>query len=98
MRRSSGASDWGCEKFPHGIKELLGRGGMAVVYRAEHLGLGRQVALKLLAPELAENESFRRRFIRESRMAAPGAHQHPADLRRRRGGRPALAARPPQPC
>src|SRR3990170_8723382 len=43
---------------------------MAVVYLAEHLRLGRKVALKVLAPELAEDEAFRERFIRESRIAA----------------------------
>jgi serine/threonine protein kinase len=57
------------------IQEYIGRGGMGVVYRAEHVGLGRRVALKLLAPELAENQSFRERFVRESRMAA--AIDHP---------------------
>jgi streptogramin lyase len=52
------------------IESLIGRGGMSVVYLAHHEGLERKAALKLLAPELAENEAFRQRFIRESRMAA----------------------------
>src|SRR5919197_5740975 len=52
------------------IESLIGRGGMSVVYLAHHEGLERKAALKLLAPELAENEAFRKRFIRESRMAA----------------------------
>jgi len=52
------------------IESLIGRGGMSVVYLARHEGLERSAALKLLAPELAENEAFRQRFIRESRMAA----------------------------
>src|SRR4051812_29684146 len=52
------------------IESLIGRGGMSVVYLAHHEGLERKAALKLLAPELAENESFRQRFIRESRIAA----------------------------
>jgi serine/threonine-protein kinase len=56
------------------IQGYIGRGGMGVVYRAEHVHLGRQVALKLLAPELAENESFRDRFVRESRVAARVDH------------------------
>ena len=55
---------------------LIGRGGMGVVYRAEHVHLGRTVALKLLAPELGENEDFRARFLRESRIAA--ALDHPS--------------------
>jgi hypothetical protein len=58
----------------HRIEGLLGRGGMGVVYKAEHLGLGRKVALKVLVPELAGSEAFRQRFIRESRMAASIEH------------------------
>ncbi|MEO5574941.1 MAG: protein kinase, partial [Gaiellaceae bacterium] len=56
------------------LQEVLGRGGMGVVYRALQQGLGRSVALKLLAPELAEDESFRERFLLESRLAASIDH------------------------
>jgi serine/threonine-protein kinase len=49
---------------------------MAVVYRALDLRLGRTVALKVLAPELGEDEAFRQRFIRESRAAAGVDHAH----------------------
>jgi serine/threonine protein kinase len=58
------------------IEALRGRGGMSVVYRAENPRLGNVVALKLLAGELAEDESFRERFVRESRTAASLAHPH----------------------
>jgi hypothetical protein len=58
------------------IEALLGRGGMGVVYRAENPRLGNVVALKLLPPDLAEDESFRERFVRESRTAASIAHPH----------------------
>jgi serine/threonine protein kinase len=47
---------------------------MAVVYRARDERLGRQVALKLLAPGLAADTEFRNRFIRESRAAAAVDH------------------------
>lgn len=52
------------------IDRLLGRGGMSTVYLAEHLGLKRKVALKVLATVLAEDERFRKRFVRESQLAA----------------------------
>lgn len=57
------------------IENELGRGGMSVVYRAEQLELGRDVALKILAPELATENGFRERFLREARLA--GRLQHP---------------------
>jgi Protein kinase domain len=59
----------------HRVERLLGRGGMGVVYLAEHERLGRKVALKLLSPDLAGDDDFRRRFLRESRAAA--ALEHP---------------------
>ncbi|MFD7551939.1 serine/threonine-protein kinase [Streptomyces sp. NPDC059816] len=58
------------------IEGEIGRGGMAVVYRAKDLRLDRTVALKLLAPELARNDTFRRRFTHESRVAAAIDHPH----------------------
>src|SRR5256885_13536921 len=56
------------------IDALLGRGGMGVVYRAEDLRLGRNVALKLLPAEISEDQRFRERFLRESRLAASIEH------------------------
>ncbi|HEY2075411.1 MAG TPA: protein kinase [Streptosporangiaceae bacterium] len=58
------------------IQEQIGRGGMAVVYRALDLRLGRVVALKVLAPHLGEDDAFRQRFIRESRALAGVDHPH----------------------
>ncbi|MBK3645125.1 MULTISPECIES: serine/threonine-protein kinase [Streptomyces] len=58
------------------IEREIGRGGMAVVYRALDLRLERTVALKLLAPELARNDTFRLRFTHESRAAAAIDHPH----------------------
>src|SRR4051812_29160753 len=66
--------DPGSEIAGYRIESLIGRGGMAVVYRAEDTRLGRKVALKLLTPQLADNEQFRQRFIRESRLAASLDH------------------------
>src|SRR5687767_14105577 len=64
----------GTEIAGYRIESFIGRGGMAVVYRAEDMRLGRKVALKLLTPQLADSEQFRQRFIRESRLAASLDH------------------------
>jgi class 3 adenylate cyclase/ABC-type branched-subunit amino acid transport system substrate-binding protein/predicted Ser/Thr protein kinase len=57
------------------IEGLVRRGGMGVVYRATDLELERPVALKLIAPDLAEDDRFRVRFLRESRVAASLDHR-----------------------
>src|SRR4051794_4568947 len=54
----------------HRIDSVLGQGGMGVVYWATDLRLNRQVALKVIKPELSLDEDFRRRFRRESELAA----------------------------
>src|SRR5262249_43627442 len=64
----------GSDFLGYRIAALLGRGGMSVVYRARHTALDRNVALKLLAPELAEDARFRERFLRESKLAASLDH------------------------
>src|SRR5437588_1040836 len=56
------------------IVRLLGRGGMGAVYLAADVQLGRNVAIKLLIPDLSEDASFRERFLRESRLAASLEH------------------------
>ncbi len=52
------------------IESRLGAGGMAVVYRARDERLGRWIALKVITPEWAYDEEFRRRFVAESLAAA----------------------------
>jgi len=58
------------------VEELIGKGGMGVVYRARDTKLNRSVALKVLKPELTENQDKLKRFLREARSAA--AVTHPA--------------------
>jgi serine/threonine protein kinase len=56
------------------VENVLGGGGMALVYRARDEELDRPVAIKLLADNLAADEAFRQRFLREARLAAQLAH------------------------
>ncbi len=75
VRRSSDAIV-GSQLAGYRIEALIGRGGMGAVYRVEEIELGRNVALKVIASELAEDERFRERFLRESRIAASLDHPH----------------------
>ena len=52
----------------------IGRGGMGIVYRAKDRGLKRQVAIKLLPPELAFRSEIKSRFLREAETAAQLSH------------------------
>jgi DNA-binding NarL/FixJ family response regulator len=64
----------------HRIDAVAGRGGMATVFRATDLTLGRTVALKLIDPGLAGDPVFRARFERECRLAASLDHPHVVDV------------------
>lgn len=56
------------------IVERLAAGGMGTVYKAHQINLGRSVALKVLAPDLAADEQFVKRFLQEARAAAALNH------------------------
>jgi DNA-binding beta-propeller fold protein YncE/predicted Ser/Thr protein kinase len=58
----------------HRIESVAGRGGMGVVYSATQLALDRKVALKVIAPGLMDDDGMRRRFVRESKVAASIDH------------------------
>src|SRR5919204_195416 len=64
----------GSEFASYRIRGVLGRGGMSVVFRADNLRLGNEVALKVMSVELSEDDAFRERFVRESRLAASINH------------------------
>ncbi|MFN2590197.1 MAG: protein kinase [Actinomycetota bacterium] len=64
----------GTEFAGYRIEEVIGRGGMGVVYLAADPKLDRKVALKVLPPDLARDQKFRDRFIRESQIAAGLEH------------------------
>ena len=76
VRPGSGGFAVGAQIAGYRLAEQIGWGGMAVVYRALDVRLDRWVALKILAPEIARDGSFRQRFISESRAAAAVDHPH----------------------
>ncbi len=63
------------------IREVLGDGGMARVYRAEHVHLGQPVALKILHGDMASERRFAERFRREARSAAQIRHPHVVEVK-----------------
>ncbi|MFQ5670126.1 MAG: protein kinase [Acidobacteriota bacterium] len=64
------------------IIEAIGAGGMGEVYRARDTRLGRDVAVKILPPELASSPGFRERFEREARIISSLNHPHICVLNR----------------
>ena len=56
------------------VEELVGIGGMAVVFRGQHMGLCRAVAIKVLRPEYGENPEIAARFAREARASSGFDH------------------------
>lgn len=66
----------GCRVGSYRILEPIGRGGMGIVHRGVHERLGRDVAVKVLAPELTRDDQFRERFFNEARTQARLQHPH----------------------
>ncbi|MFZ5446791.1 MAG: serine/threonine-protein kinase [Myxococcota bacterium] len=62
------------------IVEELGRGGMGIVYRAIHLGLQREVALKVLTPGMARSPAMAAQFVVEARAASRARHPNIVDV------------------
>ena len=58
------------------IKRELGHGGMATVFLATQESLDRSVALKVMAPSLAADQTFTARFIKEGKTIAKFNHPH----------------------
>ncbi|WDE07786.1 protein kinase [Thalassomonas viridans] len=56
------------------IMELLGKGGMASVYKARHINLDREVALKIMDESLNADQNFSERFVREAKISAKLMH------------------------
>src|SRR5437763_13168363 len=66
----------GARLGPYEIGEMIGRGGMGEVYRATDTRLGRDVAIKVLPPHLADDPASLARFRREARAVAALSHSN----------------------
>ena len=80
---------------PYRLGEVLGEGGVGIVFKAVHEADGRVVALKVLRDELSADETYRRRFAREGKIAGGLSHPHlvPVLDAGEADGHPYLAAR-----
>jgi len=58
------------------LLKKIGEGGQAVVYQAQHVNQGYHVALKVMSPQLAQNNDFRKRFLREMQVMSHLRHHH----------------------
>src|ERR1700760_3023866 len=70
IRGSLGRGEPGSRIAGYLIEEQIGAGGMGAVFRARDEVLGRLAAVKIIAPSAVDDEEFRARFLRESRIAA----------------------------
>lgn len=64
----------------YSIERQLGKGGMGTVYLATHIGTGRPVAVKIIAPEFMQREEFVERFRREAKAAGRLRHPNVVDV------------------
>ena len=60
--------------------KLIGEGGMGSVYQAEHITIGRKLAIKVLAPEYCDSPDVVARFLQEARTASMLHHEHIVDI------------------
>ena len=72
--------DIGTQIGPYQVNGLIGRGGMAEVYKAWNVDLHREEALKVLPPQMTFDPSFVERFLKEARTAASLRHAHIATI------------------
>mgnify|MGYP000724621012 CR=1 FL=1 len=62
------------------LLKLIGEGGMGSVYQAEHITIGRKLAVKVLAPEYCDSPEVVARFLQEARTASMLHHEHIVDI------------------
>ena len=62
------------------LERVIGQGGMGAVYLAEHVVIGKQIAVKVLSPEYSQNPGDVQRFLQEARAASLIRHDHIFDI------------------